>query len=352
MNLLEKMNYFLRGDIGWVVQICITLLLTLLVSFVLQRIVRRKSTSTQHHDTWRHAIFSSLSVPLRVFIWVGGLTIACDMLHDRFPVHILSTLLSLQPALNIVIVGWFTLRLTQDCFKLAAERRGNVSIATLDALEKGTTIAIIVALALFILPNLGISISGLLAFGGIGGIVVGLAAKDMLSNFFGALMLHFDRPFAIGDWVLLPEKNIEGTVEHIGWRKVTIRTPDTKLVYVPNSMFSNLVLINPGRMTHRRIMETISVRYDDIDKMPQITEGIRNILRNHSHLDQASGVVAHLDKFSAYSVDIVISAFTRRTTWADYLAVKEEILLEISRLITRCGAEIAFPQASASPRPA
>ncbi|HEU5047318.1 MAG TPA: mechanosensitive ion channel family protein [Rickettsiales bacterium] len=343
MNLFEKMDYFLR-DGGWSIQIVVTLLLTLLVSIVLQWLVRRKrNTVHAHRDTWKYAIFSALSAPLRVFIWVGGITIALNILHDRFPVHILSSLLNLQPTLSILIVGWFMLRLTRHGFKLATEHRSNMSMATLDVLEKTATIAIVIALALSILPNLGISISGLLAFGGVGGIVVGLAAKDMLANFFGALMLHFDRPFAIGDWVLLPEKDIEGNVEHIGWRKVTLRTPDTRLVFIPNSMFGNLILANPGRMTHRRILETIGVRYNDIDKLPQITEAIRKLLHGNPHLDQTSGMVAHLDKFSAYSVDIIVSAFTRRTTWADYLALKEGILLEINRIITEHGAKIAFP---------
>ena len=65
--------------------------------------------------------------------------------------------------------------------------------------------------------NPGLQRFGVLAFGGIGGIAVGFAAKDLLPIFSG-LMVYLDRPFSVGDWVRSPEKNIEGTVEHIGWR--------------------------------------------------------------------------------------------------------------------------------------
>lgn len=70
------------------------------------------------------------------------------------------------------------------------------------------------------------SLSGLLTFGGIGGIAVGMAGKDVLSNFFSGIMLYFDRPFSIGDWIRSPDRNIEGTVAEIGWRITRINTFD------------------------------------------------------------------------------------------------------------------------------
>ena len=100
---------------------------------------------------------------------------------------------------------------------------------------------------------LGYSISGVLAFGGIGGIAVGFAAKDLLANFFGGLMIYLDRPFSVGDWIRSPDKNIEGTVEEIGWRLTRIRTFDKRPLYVPNSTFTQISVENPSRMLNRRI---------------------------------------------------------------------------------------------------
>jgi len=66
------------------------------------------------------------------------------------------------------------------------------------------------------MQTLGFSIAGALTFGGIGGIAIGFAAKDMLSNFFGGLMIYLDRPFKTGDWIRSPDREIEGVVEEIG----------------------------------------------------------------------------------------------------------------------------------------
>ena len=93
---------------------------------------------------------------------------------------------------------------------------------------------------LVIIQTLGYSVSGLLAFGGVGGLAVGFAAKDLLANFFfGGLMIHLDRPFTIGDWISSTDREIEGVVENIGWRLTIIRAFDKRPIYIPNSLFTD-----------------------------------------------------------------------------------------------------------------
>ncbi|WP_252857383.1 mechanosensitive ion channel family protein, partial [Shigella sonnei] len=128
-------------------------------------------------------------------------------------------------------------------------------------------ITIIVVLVLLYGEHFGMSLSGLLTFGGIGGLAVGMAGKDILSNFFSGIMLYFDRPFSIGDWIRSPDRNIEGTVAEIGWRITKITTFDNRPLYVPNSLFSSISVENPGRMTNRRITTTIGLRYEDAAKV-------------------------------------------------------------------------------------
>src|SRR5690606_5396265 len=136
---------------------------------------------------------------------------------------------------------------------------------TVRAMGKLLRAAVLITSVLIVLQLLGYSVSGVLAFGGIGGLAVGFAAKDLLANFFGGLMIYLDRPFAVGDWVRSPDKEIEGTVEDIGWRLTRIRTFDKRPLYIPNSVFNTISVENPSRMHNRRIYETIGVRYDDID---------------------------------------------------------------------------------------
>ena len=87
-----------------------------------------------------------------------------------------------------------------------------------------------------------------MAFGGIGGIAIGFAAKDLLANFFGALMIFLDRPFSIGDWIRSPDREIEGVVEDIGWRSTKIRTFDKRPLFIPNSAFASLTVENASKM--------------------------------------------------------------------------------------------------------
>ena len=107
---------------------------------------------------------------------------------------------------------------------------------------------------------------------------MGFAAKDLLANFFGGMMIYMDRPFSVGEWIRSPDKEIEGTVEDIGWRLTRIRTFDKRPLYIPNSVFANISVENPSRMTSRRIYETVGIRYDDIDKMDLIVAQVKGML--------------------------------------------------------------------------
>ena len=193
------------------------------------------------------------------------------------------------------------------------------------------------------MQELGLSISGLLAFGGVGGLVVGLAAKDLLSNFFGGLMIYFDRPFKVGEFIKSPDRNIEGIVERIGWRLTVVRTFSKNVLYIPNSAFSNIVVENATRMTNRRINEVIGLRYDDISKMPIIIEEVRIYLENHSSIDQTNQPVVFFKSFAASSCDFFVYAFTSTKDWREFLTIKEEILYKISDIISKNDAAIAFP---------
>ena len=196
---------------------------------------------------------------------------------------------------------------------------------------------------LLVLQAFGVSVSGVLAFGGIGGIAIGFAARDLLANFFGALMIFLDRPFSVGDWVRSPDRDIEGTVEDIGWRLTRIRTFDKRPLYLPNSIFSSLAVENPSRMYNRRIYETIGLRYDDIGSMEGIVTGVREMLQQSDEIDQQQVLMVNFVTFGPSSVDFFIYAFTKTVDWQTYHEVKQGILLNIAQIIERHNAEIAFP---------
>jgi len=182
-----------------------------------------------------------------------------------------------------------------------------------------------------------------LAFGGVGGIAIGFAARDLLANFFGGLMIYLDRPFSVGDWVRSPDREIEGTIERIGWRLTVIRTFDKRPLYVPNSVFANIAVENPSRMTHRRIYETFGIRYEDIQQMSAITTDVEAMLKVHSAIDATQTLMVNFVACTPSSVDFFVYTFTKTTVWTEFHVIKQDVLLKIADIIAQHGAEMAFP---------
>ena len=211
------------------------------------------------------------------------------------------------------------------------------------AVGKLLRLSVLVIGGLVAMQNLGFSISGVLTFGGIGGIAIGFAAKDLLSNFFGGLMIYLDRPFAVGEWIRSPDREIEGTVEAIGWRITQVRNFDSRPLYIPNSLFSTITLENVSRMTNRRIYETVGIRYDDANAMSAIVEQTREYLKSHVGIDQNQTLMVNFTTFAPSSMDFFIYCFTKTQSGLEFNQIKQEVLLKVLEIIENNQAECAFP---------
>jgi len=214
---------------------------------------------------------------------------------------------------------------------------------TVEAMGKLVKAAVIITSILALMQHFGFSISGVLAFGGVGGIAIGFAAKDLLSNFFGGLMIYMDRQFSVGDWIRSPDKEIEGTVEYIGWRITRIRTFDMRPLYVPNATFTSISVENPSRMHNRRFYETFGLRYQDQDKVQAITLAVKEMLLAHTAIDTQQTLMVNVNTFNAHSVDFFVYTFTKTTNWAEFHGIKQELLGLIGDIVAQHNADFAFP---------
>ena len=343
MNIGEIWQYLQQFDREklWIVYIFAIIFIALLVDMV-QKIVlghiQKRLTSTT--NVWDDALVHAVRRPLSLLIWIVGLTMALQVMEFKPAIKV-------QEVGVIISVSWALIRFitfTEKNILHKHEIAGKeLDRTTADAITQLLRITVLITALLVLLQTLGFNISAILAFGGIGGIAVGFAAKDLLSNFFGGMMIYLDRPFAIGDWVRSPDKQIEGTVEKIGWRLTVIRTFDKRPLYVPNSVFASIAVENPSRMSHRRIHETIGVRYDDIGKLPAIVEEVKAMLLAHEEIDQDQTMIVNFNSFAPSSLDFFVYTFTRTTNWIKYHEVKQDVLFRVSEIITRNGAEIAYP---------
>ncbi|TVS12855.1 MAG: mechanosensitive ion channel family protein [Wenzhouxiangella sp.] len=338
------------GMPGWVLQAFVIILAALLLEVLYRHFINRLeqyASKTRHH--WDDALVYAGKRPISLLIWWQGVVMAARVMtpHTEF-VYFSSEFLGAMQQLGLVVAAtWFAFRLATG-FERAyvAERiRRNEAfdITTTSVLGRIVRIAVVLTGALTTLSILEIPISGFLAAGGVGGIAVGLAARDLLANFFGGFMVFMDRPFSVGDWVRSPDQEIEGTVEKIGWRMTTIRKFDKRPMYVPNATFATITVENPSRMTHRRIFEHIGIRYDDQHVVRAVVDGIREMILAHEDLDTSQTTMVQFDSYGPHSLDIMVYCFTRTKVWTEYHAVREDVLLKIGEIIASHGAEIAFP---------
>ena len=333
---------------SWVVQVFVVVLATALLAFASSRLVARlHPTLKRTPSVWDESLVEAIGPPLRVFLWVAGIAFAIEIIQNEVGATIFEAVDPIRDVGLIAAVAWFPVRFIRIAeVNFIADREGKgeeVDRATLDAIVKLLRLSVMITAFLVALQTLGFSVSGVLAFGGIGGIAVGFAAKDLLANFFGGLMIYLDRPFAIGDWIRSPDRQIEGTVERIGWRLTVIRGFDTRPLYIPNSAFANIAVENPSRMRNRRIYETIGIRYDDVARMGAIVGDVEAMLRAHADIDADKFLMVNFDAFAPSSLDFFVYCYTRTTDWAQYHQVKQDVLLRIAEIIASHGAEIAFP---------
>lgn len=192
--------------------------------------------------------------------------------------------------------------------------------------------------------NLGIDVFSLLAGLGIGGLAVALAAKDSLANFFGSIMIMFDRPFRVGHWVLIGKN--EGTVEEIGFRSTKIRTFYNSLITIPNSEIAIGTVDNMGLRTYRRIRTVVGITYDTPpEKLEAFLEGIKNIIKANPYTRKDYFHVV-FNEFGSSSLDIMLYFFVKVENWSEELLQRQNIFLEIIRLAKAIGVDFAFPTQS------
>ena len=235
---------------SWVVQVFVVVFVTLLLNFMLKRLFGRIETVLLKTPTvWDQSLFGAVRKPVRALIWVVGLAFAIEIIQNETGAAIFEAVQPIRDVAVVAIIVWFMVRFIRNAEEnIVADRQKKdepYDRTTIDAIAKLMRLSVLITGALVAVQTLGFSISGVLAFGGIGGIAVGFAAKDLLANFFGGLMIYLDRPFAVGDWIRSPDREIEGTVENIGWRLTVINTFDQRPLYVPNAAFANISVQNP-----------------------------------------------------------------------------------------------------------
>jgi MscS family membrane protein len=334
--------------VPWLPQVIALVLAAVLANAVSHFLLRHGEKITRlTASPWDDSLVRAAKRPLPVAIWWLGLAYAIGIVGRESGGAIYESVPHIRNVGVVVCLAWFLVRLirnvAQNIIVLREKKGEEVDHTTIDALSKLSRVTVIIIASLVAMQTLGLHVSGILAAGGIGGLAIGFAAKDLLANFFGGLTIYLDRPFSVGDWIRSPDKDIEGTVEYISWRHTRVRAFNKNPIYVPNALFTTIVLENPSRMTNRRIKETIGIRYEDIGLIGAIVADVKAMLQNHPEIDTTQTLIVNFNTFGPSSLDFFIYTFTRTKEWVRYHEVKQDVLLKIAGIIGRHGAQIAFP---------
>ena len=334
----------LTPEYVWIVQVFSVVLATAVFSFVVRRLLLKLAIKVHlTENRLDDIVLVAMSRPVGWVIWLQGLAIAADVILVRTESAIFTYADSVRDIGVLMCITWFVLGIIRGSEQLYIETAEQMDRATAQALGKLLRLVVIITAGLVILQTLGYSISGVLAMGSVGGIAIGFAAKDLLANFFGGLIVYLDRPFAVGDWIRSPDREFEGTVENIGWRVTVIRNFQSQPMYVPNSVFTTVIVENPSRMRNRRIYETIGLRYSDLTNMDKVVSEVKAMLRQHEAIDADKTMMVNFNKFGASSLDFFLYCFTHTSQWVEFHEVKQDVMLKIAEIIEANHAEIAFP---------
>lgn len=325
--------------------------LIFLINFIVRQLiltVYRKIPKTPLHLLYGIDALPEIITPLRIAIWICSISHLVDFFAFQFNfIWGLATTQLIRSISVTLTISWILIRWKNRTQKAWFQANKNslvgVERAKIDFIGKIVTIIITLLTVVTLLSKLGYPLEGLLTISGVGAAAIGFASKDVVSNFFSGVMVYFTQPFKPGERVFLESIRIEGSIERIGWYLTVLKNVDQQPVYIPNTIFSNSVVTNRTRMTHRKINDTIGVRYEDIDGIALLTQSILTYLRSHPQLDTSLSPVVSFNKFGEFSLNIQVIAYTRTLDYQEFIKIQQEILLHISTLVKEHKMEIAYP---------
>ena len=338
----------LEGRYGHFLQVLGIVLFVLIFNFFIKTLLLKlRQNFVKHQKIWALSFVAALHKPLSYYVWFVAVICAIDTIISRFFATHLTNIHLLLSGGGVLAFGWFLQRWNNELMHYMMEMSQSHKIllkpGKLDLIGKLATISIIFVTIFLLMDVTGHNMQTLIAFGGIGGLALAFASQQVVSNFFGGLMIYLTQPFTIGEWVNLPERHIEGHIEEIGWYLTRIRNFEKRPIYVPNSVFTQTIVITPSRMSHERFHHTIGLRYRDIQVVKPIIELIKLMLLKHSAIDHNLNVDVFFTNFGASALDIEISAYIAISSGIRFQAVRQEILLKIAEIVAKEGAEIATP---------
>ncbi len=319
----------------------VCLVFGVIASFLTRKVLLHLATFTKWD--WDDEIVGAMNGPLRMVYWVLGFAIGRTFLSlaDRADAFVLASC----KLLSIMAAGWFLLRVTDMVGKIMLrvfkDRDDDMIVGMVPVARKIVKALIVAIVVIFALQNMGMDVGSLLAGLGIGGLAFALAAKTTLENLLGGITIAFDRPFKVGDYIKVG--SLSGTVEDLGLRSTRIRTPNRTIITVPNGQIVDSKVENYAPRDRMRFVGTFGVQYDTSpDQIRFIIDEFKRYLVGHERLYPEDWRVRFVG-FGDSSQDIEVIFYIVTSSFGEYTGIREGILFDLGEIISRAGAEFAYP---------
>src|SRR5690625_1879552 len=245
----------------------------------------------------------------------------------------------------IVVVTYFAIRLISSIFLLMLrsyvikQENGEEKVRQLGGIMLIINVVIWSVGLLFLLDNLGYNITAIITGLGSGGIAIALAAQNILEDLFNYFVIFFDRPFEIGDYLVIDEKN--GVVEYIGIKTTRIRTLSGELLVFSNGDLSDSRIHNFKKMQKRRIVFSVTISYDTpVSKIRKIPGLLEEIVRSD---DRVEFDRSHFKALSDYWLDFEVVYIVKSSDYTIYMDIQQEYNFQILERLSEMDGEIAYP---------
>jgi len=348
-NACETINHFLgqlgisNPLIGQIVISTIYFLLAIFIGLIVYRIFERYFThwAKKTRTTLDDEILANIKLPVYLVVIVVGLYYALTPLSILEPflfqirlifsiVEILLVSFAVTRIIN-VLVAWYA--------EKKREREKDVSEHILFLLKRLLHIVVYIFAFIFVLWAFGINLSGAIVGLGVGGIAIAFALQNVLSDLFSAFTIYFDRPFEIGDFVIIGSDM--GTVKKIGMVSTRIQTLQGEELVVSNQELISTRIRNFKQMEKRRIVFGLGVIYGTpLSKLEKIPDMLKEIINS---VDLTDVDRVHFKEYGNFSLNFEVVYYIRSKDYAVYMDIQQEINFKIKEAFEKEGIEMAFP---------
>jgi len=350
-SFVDELPAWLRAEViagfawwqllGVLIAIFFSLLVRALVAFVVAKygarlILRRGGKADQ-------TIVVKAARPIGTIAMAGVLWYVLPLLRLSVRVSMVANAgVRILAAVSAVIVLYRIVDLISEIFARRAEKTDTkLDDQLVPLVRKTLKVFVVVIGVIFVLQNMDVDVTSLLALGTVGGLAFSFAAQDTVANLFGSVSIFADRPFQVGDWVVIGDT--EGIVEEVGMRSTRIRTFYNSVVTLPNSVIVKTPVDNYGERKFRRTSVTIGLTYDTTpEQMHAFCDGLRAIIQANP-TTRKDYYEVHFKGFGDSGLEVMLYFFFKTDTWSEELRQRHNVYLEILRLADELGVAFAFP---------